>query len=314
MVCIFGGEKMKPRAVFIGRFSPFHNGHLAIMQEKIKAGVPLLVLVRDTDYDDWNVDERGKMIKKTFEKLKVDVIVYKIPDIESVNYGRGVGYEINEIEVPEDVKGISATDIRKKMKEKDKSWKDFVPEGSAEVIEEASKLDTTEPFVIWLTGLPCSGKSTIAKGVYDADCGNVLIDGDKIRKTINSDLGFSHEDRKENLRRVAYIAKHSLDNIKLSDGNVICSFVSPYKEVRDMVREIIGPQFMLVHVDCSVKVCERRDVKGMYALARQGEIKNFTGISDPYEKPDDADVILNTELDSVEQCVDKIRKWIVRHE
>ncbi|MBR9702997.1 hypothetical protein GOV10_03100 [Candidatus Woesearchaeota archaeon] len=124
------------RAVFIGRYSPFHKGHLAIMQQKIDEGVPILILVRDTDFDIYSAKERERMINAAMLKIGADAEVMIIPDIESVNYGRGVGYGINELEVPENIKAISATDIRTRMANDDDSWREFMPEGTHEVIEE----------------------------------------------------------------------------------------------------------------------------------------------------------------------------------
>jgi len=126
---------MNPRAVFIGRWCPFHKGHLAIMQKKIDEGKPLLILVRDTPYDIYPAEMRKKMVEASMDKLGVDAKVLIIDDIESVNYGRGVGYQVNEIEVPEDIKGISATEIRSRIDKEDKSWKDFVAPGVDEFLE-----------------------------------------------------------------------------------------------------------------------------------------------------------------------------------
>ena len=126
---------MGPRAVFIGRWCPFHKGHLAIMQKKIDEGKPLLILVRDTSFDIYPAEMRKKMVAASMDKLGVDAKVLIIDDIESVNYGRGVGYQVNEIEVPEDIKGISATEIRSRIDKGDESWKDFVAPGVDEFLE-----------------------------------------------------------------------------------------------------------------------------------------------------------------------------------
>jgi len=125
---------MKPRAVFIGRYSPFHKGHLEIMRKKIIAGVPLLVMIRDTDYDEYTPSERKEMIERALREEVADAEVIIIPDIESVNYGRGVGYEINEIPVNKETKSISATRIRELIKNNDESWRDYMPTGTHETI------------------------------------------------------------------------------------------------------------------------------------------------------------------------------------
>ena len=160
-------------------------------------------------------------------------------------------------------------------------------------------------FTLWLTGLPCSGKTTLAKRLkqeLDArGLRTVHLDADELRHQLNADLGFSTEDRKENMRRSAHVAK-----IFNQNGNfVVASYVSPTDAYRAMVRDIIGA-FTLVFVKCGISSCEARDVKGMYKLARTGEIKDFTGVSAPFEEPADADIVVDTEHSSIEECVQKI--------
>lgn len=117
----------KPRAVFIGRWCPFHYGHIKIMEDKIENDIPLLVMIRDTEYDEIPAKDRDIIIRKYFVNRGVDAQTLIIPDIESINYGRGVGYEINEIEVPSDIKNISATYIRNCIKDRNDDWKQYVP-------------------------------------------------------------------------------------------------------------------------------------------------------------------------------------------
>lgn len=158
---------------------------------------------------------------------------------------------------------------------------------------------------LWLTGLPCSGKTTLAKRLKEEldnrGFKTVHLDADDIRNKLNADLGFSPEDRKENLRRVAHVAKLFNEN----GSFVVASFVSPTNEYRKMIKEIIG-NFKLVFLKCSLEACEKRDVKGMYKKAKNGEIKDFTGVSAPFEEPLDADIIVDTEHNSIEDCVKKI--------
>jgi len=161
---------------------------------------------------------------------------------------------------------------------------------------------------IWLTGLPCSGKTTIANALKEKIHAEHL-DGDEMRKIISRDLGFSKEDREKHLERIAYIA--SLLNRNGVD--VIASFVSPYEKTREKIKEIIesnGGRFVLVYLKCSLDTCIKRDVKGMYKKALKGEIKNFTGIDDPYEEPKNADIVINTEKESVEEGVKKILDYL----
>lgn len=149
--------------------------------------------------------------------------------------------------------------------------------------------------MIWMTGLSGSGKSTIAIGVErELHKRGVLcriLDGDNIRAGINSNLGFSAEDRKENIRRIAEIGKLFVDTGIVT----IACFVSPTLELRQMAREIIGPEdFREVYIATPLEECERRDVKGLYARARKGEVKDFTGISAPFEAPTNPDLSLDT--------------------
>jgi adenylylsulfate kinase len=159
---------------------------------------------------------------------------------------------------------------------------------------------------IWFTGLSGSGKSTIAvaleQALYSIGKLSYRLDGDNVRLGINKNLGFSEEDRKENIRRIGEIAK------LFGDAGVISlsSFISPYTADRDEVRllhEQAGLEFIEVHVDCSLAVAEERDPKGLYKKARAGEIKNFTGIDDPYEAPKNPEIHLHTDKTTLEQEV-----------
>jgi adenylylsulfate kinase len=165
--------------------------------------------------------------------------------------------------------------------------------------------------VFWFTGLSGSGKSTIAqafeKGLYDKGYYVKLLDGDNIRSGINSNLGFSMDDRKENIRRIAEVAKLFLD----SGAIVLCSFVSPTIEIRALAKSIIGEaDFVEVFVDTPLEICEKRDVKGLYKKARAGEIKGFTGIDSPFEAPSPPDIHLITAEMPIEQSVNTLLKII----
>lgn len=166
-------------------------------------------------------------------------------------------------------------------------------------------------FLMWFTGLSGSGKSTIANVVeqelYKLGVKTYTLDGDNIRKGINSDLTFSPQDRTENIRRIAEIA-----NLFIEAGVVVlAAFVSPYKKDRDNIRSIVkNSNFVEVFIDTSVEECERRDVKGLYKKARLGEIKNMTGISAPYEAPKNPDIHIRTEVETVDDAVVKILKYI----
>lgn len=161
--------------------------------------------------------------------------------------------------------------------------------------------------VLWLTGLSGSGKSTIAqyleRHLYNNGFFAQVLDGDNIRSGINNNLGFSPEDRQENIRRIAEIAKLYINSGIIS----INSFISPTIAIRDLAKKIIGPEnFFEVFVNAPIEVCEKRDVKGLYKKARAGEIRNFTGIDAPYEPPLNPDVEIQTDKHSIEEGVQLI--------
>ncbi|WP_224998095.1 adenylyl-sulfate kinase [Cesiribacter sp. SM1] len=167
--------------------------------------------------------------------------------------------------------------------------------------------------VIWMVGLSGSGKSTIAqaleKRLHQDGCLTQLLDGDNLRSGLNSNLGFSEEDRRENLRRSAETAK-----LFLNCGIItICSFISPTAEVRERAKSIIGEaDFLEVHVKCSFDACAKRDVKGLYAKALRGEIKNFTGLDAPFEEPQNPWLQLNSEEESEEACVELLYTKLIQ--
>lgn len=158
---------------------------------------------------------------------------------------------------------------------------------------------------VWFTGLPCSGKTTIADKVAEILKEKNLkverLDGDIVRKGLTSDLGFSKEDRAENIKRVTFVAKLLTRN----DVTVLATFVSPYIDRRQKTREEIG-DFIEVYVRCSVEECIKRDVKGMYKKALAGEIKGFTGIDDPYEAPPKPELIVDTDVETLDESVQKV--------
>ena len=164
-------------------------------------------------------------------------------------------------------------------------------------------------FTLWFTGLPCSGKSTVAERAEEAllERGiNVeLLDGDVVRTNLSKGLGFNKEDRDTNIRRIGFVCHLLTRNGVVAIGAAI----SPYRAIRDENRKLIG-RFVEVYVECPLEVCKQRDVKGMYAKAERGEIKEFTGVSDPYEEPLDPEVIINTDKETVEESVAKILRTL----
>jgi adenylylsulfate kinase len=165
--------------------------------------------------------------------------------------------------------------------------------------------------IIWLTGLSGSGKSAIAstleKLLFEKGYFSLVLDGDNIRSGINSNLGFSLEDRLENIRRIAEVSKLFLNSGMIT----INSFVSPTREIRQLAKSIIGEEdFIEVFIDTPLSICEKRDVKGLYKKARRGEIPNFTGIDSPYEKPLEAELIVKTENQTVMESTLEVLDFI----
>jgi len=165
--------------------------------------------------------------------------------------------------------------------------------------------------VIWFTGLSGSGKSTVSvaleQALFELGKHAYRLDGDNVRHGLNKNLGFSPEDRKENIRRIGEVSKLLVDAGTIA----ITAFISPYRVDRDDVRNILEDgEFIEVYTQCSVEECEKRDPKGLYAKARSGEIKEFTGISAPYEAPNHPEITINTEQQSVEQAVAHILNYL----
>ena len=165
--------------------------------------------------------------------------------------------------------------------------------------------------VIWFTGLSAAGKSTLAnvlsKELHIMEVKNYVLDGDNIRHGLNKNLGFSHDDRKENIRRIGEVAKLFVDAGLIA----MAAFISPYREDRSNVRRLLGNgQFIEVFVKCPVSECERRDPKGIYKRAKAGEIKEFTGVSAPYEEPENPEIILKTDEMSLEKCIKTLLNYL----
>lgn len=170
-----------------------------------------------------------------------------------------------------------------------------------------------DPAVLWLTGLSGAGKSTLSSALLKIMLGMklqaIVLDGDELRSGINSNLGFSEADRCESNRRVAEVAKLFFN----AGYIVICACISPLKAYRKLVREILENQnFMEVFVDCSITECIRRDPKGLYAMAQQNKLPNFTGLTAPYEVPESADLTVNTQSTKIEDCCTQVIDYLYR--
>jgi adenylylsulfate kinase len=177
--------------------------------------------------------------------------------------------------------------------------------------EDRQRLKKHKSAILWFTGLSGSGKSTIAhaleEALYKRGIHTYILDGDNVRSGLNKDLGFSEKDRQENIRRIGEVAKLFVDAGLI----VLVAAISPYKKDRAFVRNLVEPgEFVEIYVKCPLEVCETRDPKGLYKKARQGIIKNFTGIDAPYEEPENPEIIIETNKESIEEGVAKIIKFL----
>lgn len=177
--------------------------------------------------------------------------------------------------------------------------------------EERQKRNGHRSCILWFTGLSGAGKSTLANALehrlFEEGTKSYILDGDNVRLGLNKGLGFSDDDRKENIRRIGEVAKLFVDS-----GTVVCTaFISPFKEDRDRVRELVEEgEFIEVYVRCSLEACEQRDPKGLYKKARSGEIPAFTGISSPYEEPEAPEIVVDSDKQTVEESVETILAYL----
>ena len=177
--------------------------------------------------------------------------------------------------------------------------------------ERRNQLNGHKSVVIWFTGLSGSGKSTLAHSVeeelHNLDCRTFVLDGDNVRYGLSSNLTFSDDDRKENIRRIGEAAKLMMEAGVIA----ITAFISPFNKDRNLVRQLLTQgDFIEIFCKASLETCESRDVKGLYKRARAGEIKNYTGIDSPYEAPDNPELVIDTERDSLEESVAKVINFL----
>jgi adenylylsulfate kinase len=189
--------------------------------------------------------------------------------------------------------------------------KNIIPHSHVITKKERQSSAGHSSLVVWFTGLSGSGKSTLAGKVeellFKQGARTYILDGDNVRKGMNNNLGFSPEDRKENIRRIGEMSKLFVD----AGIIVLTAFISPYRSDRKIVRQLLHPgEFIEVHVKCPVSVCEERDIKGLYKKARAGEIKDFTGISAPYEDPEKPEITVETNNMTIDKAAEKIYEYI----
>lgn len=173
------------------------------------------------------------------------------------------------------------------------------------------RLNGHKSCILWFTGLSGSGKSTLAHRVeeilFEMGIRTYVLDGDNIRMGLNKNLGFSKEDREENIRRISEVAKLFVD----AGIIVLTAFISPYRRDRDLARSLVEKgEFIEIYVKCPLEVCEKRDVKGLYEKARKGIIKQFTGIDDPYEEPENPEIVVETDKYSLEESANIVVNYL----
>jgi len=189
--------------------------------------------------------------------------------------------------------------------------KNIIPHKYKITKEDRNRLTGNRSLVIWLTGLSGSGKSTIANNLeqklFKDGVLTYILDGDNVRNTLNKDLGFLENDRRENIRRIGEVSK-----IMTEAGLVvITAFISPFNKERQMVRDLLSKdEFIEVYIKCPLEICRERDVKGLYSKAQRGELKNFTGVDSPYEEPDYPDITIDTNLNTIDESTHKLYEFI----
>jgi len=251
-----------------------------------------------------------EMLSEFSEELGVGVVPFQelVYSPEQDEY-----LELSEIRSGQSTMTISGTEVRRDYLEKGlelPSW--FTRREVSRVLQETYRPRHQQGFCIWLTGLSCAGKSTIAEILTTLllEYGRrvTLLDGDVVRTNLSAGLGFTKKDRDTNIRRIGFVAAEIVHH----GGAAICAAVSPYRKTRNEVRSMFGAeQFFEVHVDVALDICEQRDIKGMYSAARRGELQNFTGIDDPYEPPRRPELRLENESVSAEVNARSIKDYLV---
>lgn len=295
-------------ALIIGRWQPWHEGHRGLFLAALERAERVAIGVRHTHATDgknpFTFDEVKEFIDKDLSHQhagKYDVI--ELPNITNVIYGRDVGYKVEKISLGEDLEKISATEVRKSM--------NLTPVNHSVEVNERTKRFGHEGGIIWLTGLSGSGKSTLAtaleRKLFDKGYNVYMLDADNVRDGLNSNLGFSSEDRNENIRRVGEVS-----SLFAEAGFIVLSaFISPFHEDRQKAFNAHPTNFHEVYLSADLSTCEGRDPKGLYKKARAGKIKEFTGIDSPYEIPRKPSLIIDTKKLSIDESVDELFGYII---
>ncbi len=298
----------KKTALIIGRWQPWHEGHRALFLKALEKAERVAIGIRHTYQTDeknpFTFQEVKEFIDRDLSKDfagKYDVI--ELPNITNVIYGRNVGYKVEKISLGEDLEKISATEVRKSM--------NLTPVNHSVDAKERTKRFGHEGGIIWFTGLSSSGKSTLARALerklFNKGYNVYMLDADNVREGLNSNLGFSDEDRNENIRRVGEVA-----SLFAEAGFIVLSaFISPFRKDRKKAFNAHPKNFHEIYLSADLTTCENRDPKGLYKKARAGEIKQFTGIDSPYEVPRKPALIIDTKNLSINKSVDELFKYIL---
>jgi sulfate adenylyltransferase len=254
--------------------------------------------------------EARDLAQKHAEEVGIEIV----PSDELLYSKRRAAYvSSGELEDEEENEHISGTEFRRRLREGEEIPEWFSFEESIAILRQSMGRDTRPGTAFFFTGLSGAGKSTIAQLLHARlqelqDRNVTYLDGDEIRTHLSKGLGFSKEDRDENVKRVGYVASE----IVRHGGLVICSLIAPYRDARRYVRNMVEDkgEFIEIFVNTSLEECERRDTKGLYEKARKGIIKEFTGVSDPYEEPEHPELILYTEKYSPEELVDQVINYL----
>lgn len=295
-------------ALIIGRWQPWHEGHRGLFIAALEKAERVAIGVRHTHATDGKNPFTFEQVKEFIDKDlsndyagKYDVI--ELPNITNVIYGRDVGYKVEKITLGEDVEKISATQVRKSM--------NLTPVSHSVEAKERTKRFGHEGGIIWFTGLSGSGKSTLARALerklFDKGYNVFMLDADNVRDGLNSNLGFSNEDRNENIRRVGEVS-----SLFAEAGFIVLSaFISPFHEDRKRALDAHPKNFHEVYLSADLSTCEDRDPKGLYKKARAGEIKEFTGIDSPYEIPKEPSLTIDTKKLNIDESSDELFNYIL---
>ena len=301
-------EKKLSTALIIGRWQPWHKGHRELFKAALKRAEKVAIGVRATFETDGNNPFSFEEVKEFIENDLQDEYegrfeIIDLPNITNVIYGRDVGYKVEKISFDKETENISATKVRKSM--------NLTPVSHDVNFDERTRRSGHKGGVIWLTGLSGSGKTTLAKSIerklFDKGYNVYMFDGDNIRNGLNSNLGFSEEDREENIRRIGEVAAL----FARAGFVVVTAFISPFAKDRENALNAYDQNSYEIYLSCDVATCENRDPKGLYKKARKGEIKDFTGIDSPYEVPKSPDLVINTQEESIKNCEKQLFDFIL---